>query len=148
MLKRRFAMMNDDDLLFDGHEDDGQEQSSSEANANVNDFVKMCIEKFFDDKIMHCGGKVPKYMVNTPNRVCMVINTNLCDAVDMAYKSLRDHISVEDRKIAKYYGEITSDIRMVNDALSVLGRSGTPQRFAGGMMILYLKYCKGVKIDV
>lgn len=139
-------MVNDDDLIFDGHDDDGQEQGGSEAN--VNDFVKMCIEKFFDDKIMHCGGKVPKYMVNTPNRVYMVINTNLCEAVDLAYKSLCDHVSVEDKKIANHYGEITSDIRMVNDALGILGKSGTPQRFAGGMMILYLKYCKGVKIDV
>lgn len=137
-------MVNDDDDLVDGSD----EQEITGDSANVSDFVKMCIEKFFDDKIMHCGGKVPKYMINTPKRVSMVINTKLCDAVDMAYESLRDYVSVEEKKIAKYHGEITSDIKMVNEALGLLGKSGMPQQFAGGMMILYLVYCKGVKIDV
>lgn len=137
-------MVNDDDDLVDGSD----EQEITGDSANVSDFVKMCIEKFFDDKIMHCGGKVPKYMINTPKRVSMVINTNLCDAVDMAYESLRDYVSVEEKKIAKYHGEITSDIKLVNEALGLLGKSGMPQQFAGGMMILYLVYCKGVKIDV
>lgn len=141
-------MVNDDDDLFDGHEEDQDGQEGPKDSANVSEFVKMCIEKFFDDKIMHCGGKVPKYMVNTPKKVSMVINTGLCDAVDIAYESLRDYVSPEEKKVAKYHGEITSDIKMVNEALSMLGKSGTPQRFAGGMMILYLKYCKGVKIDV
>lgn len=139
-------MNEDDDFGFDEQEE--KESNGSEASSNVSDFVKSCIEKFFDDKIMHCGGKVPKYIVNSPKKVSMVINTNLCDAVDKAYESLRGFVSIEEKKAAMFHGEITSDIKMVNEALGILGKSGTPQQFAGGMMILYLKYCKGVEIDV
>lgn len=135
----------------DFEEDFGQDGSPEESSENTElsrDFLYGCIAKFFSDKIMHCGGSIPKYMVCSPNRVDMVMNMSLLDGIDKAYLAMQGMVSAEEEQKCKYTGEVTEDIRLVADSLGVLASCGVPQRFAGGVMLLYLKYVKGVKIDV
>lgn len=127
---------------------DGSPEESSECNEYSRDFLRDCIAKFFSDKTMHCGGSIPKYMVCSPNRIEMVLNTNLLDCVDRAYLAMRDMVSLEEEMSSRFTGEVTEDIRLVTDALGVLASCGVPQRFAGGIMLLYLRYVKGIKVDV
>lgn len=128
-------------------DDDFENDINDSANAiseNSKDFLKSCIDRFFADKIMHCGGKVPKYILTDPRKISMVSSTTLIDGVKIAYDSMKDSNFVELKKI----GDITEDIKIVNETLNLLCKSGIPQKFAGGMMLIYLKYVKGIKINV
>jgi len=135
--------MREDFFEEDFFEDD-TDQSLDPITQSIHKYVKECIDKFFEDKSMHCGGKIPKYMVTNEKKVLMVVSTSLIDSVDIAYECMRN-ISEEDTKTN---GDIATDIKMVNESLSVIGRAGVPQRFAGGMMLMYLKYVKGIQINV
>ena len=68
----------------------------------------------------------------------------MIDGVKIFYDSVKDSNFVE----AKNTGDITEDIKIVNETLNLLCKSGIPQKFAGGMMLIYLKYVKGIKINV
>lgn len=140
--------MQNEDFDEDFIQEGVQEESSEFINGNSREFLTDCIARFFSDKQMHCGGAIPKYLVCSPNRVEMVLNTNLLDGVDKAYIAMRDMVSYDEEMDSRYTGEVTEDVRLVTDALGVLARCGVPQRFAGGVMLLYLKYVKGVRLDV
>lgn len=111
---------------------------------NSKEFLNSCIDRFFADKIMHCGGKIPKYILTDPKKISMVSSTTLIDGVKIVYDSMKDSNFVE----SKNKGDITEDIKIVNETLNLLCKSGIPQKFAGGMMLIYLKYVKGIKINV
>lgn len=130
---------SEDDFL-----EDDIDQSSEIVNENIHQFVKECIDKFFSDKQMHCGGKIPKYMVSNDKKISMVISKSLLDCVDIAYESLRE-FSEDDIKMN---GDVAQDIKMVTESLSVISKAGVPQQFAGGMMLMYLKFVKGIQINV
>lgn len=121
---------------------------TDQASENSKDFVKKCMDKFFADKIMHCGGKIPKYILTDPKKINFVCTTSLIDGVDIAYKSMEDKNSEKETSKAKFLGDATEEIKMVNETLKLLSQSGIPQQFAGGMMLIYLKYVKGIKINV
>jgi hypothetical protein len=102
------------------------------------------IDKFFGDKKLCSGGKIPKYMLHCPKRISMVMNYDIVKGVNHAYRVLREMATPEKVKRASMIGEATDDIKLVNETLNLLSRSGVPQQFAGGMMILYLEFCEGV----
>jgi len=56
-------------------------------------------------------------------------------------------VSPEEEANASLTGEATSDIKLVTQILNFLARSGIPQQFAGGMMILYLEFVEGVRCN-
>ena len=122
------------------------EEEVTDVSENSKDFVKNCLDKFFSDKNMHCGGKIPKYILTDPKKINLVSKTSLLDGVDIAYESMK--FMNDDEPKNKNLGEITEDIRMVNETLKLLSKSGIPQQYAGGIMLMYLKYVKGIKINV
>ena len=113
----------------------------------VRELAVSYIDKFFDGKKMCSGGKIPKYMLHCPKRISMVMNYDIIRGVDYAYQILSDMVSPEEENRASITGEATQDIKLVNETLSLLARSGVPQQFAGGMMILYLEFCEGVRCN-
>lgn len=107
--------------------------------------AKKCIDNFFSDKRMHCGGKIPKTILHNVKRIEMVINFSITNGVRYIYKLLKPTISEKEIAEATRTGDCTSDVRLVNDSLRFLAKSGVPQEFAGGMLVFYLDVCHGIK---
>lgn len=108
--------------------------------------VTQYIEEFFGDKMMYCGGKIPKKFLHCPKRLSMVMNYNILKGVDRAYESLAENISSEAVQKARMSGDATWDIRLVNETLKMLSQARIPRQFAGGMMCMYLELVEGVDI--
>lgn len=104
------------------------------------------VEYFFNDKKHHSGGKIPKSLLLAERRISMVMNYDIIQGVERAYKYLEKEMTAKEIEEARQSGETTSDIKLVNSILGLLARSGVPQQFAGGMMCLYLEFIEGVNI--
>ena len=124
------------------------QSSSHEFVSNVRILAKKYIEDFFKDKMLHCGGKIPKSFLNSDRRISMVMNYDVIMGIDHAYFALEKTIPQEELERARNTGETTADIVLVNETLYTLAKSGIPQQFAGGMMCLYLEFIEGVDIDL
>lgn len=114
--------------------------------SDVKALAKQYMDQFFKDKMLHCGGKIPKSLLFSDRRLSMVLNYDIIQGVERAYKHLEPTIFSEDLKSARQTGETTDDIKLVNETLSLLSQSGIPQQFAGGMMCLYLEFIEGINI--
>lgn len=122
--------------------EDFVEEFYSDAKA----LAKQYIEQFFKDKMLHCGGKIPSFLLFNERRISMVLNYDIITGVDRAYKYLEKELTLEEIEESKISGEVTYDIKVVTDILALLSSSGIPQQFAGGMMCLYLEFIEGVNI--
>lgn len=130
-----------------------QDQEAEELQVYVGSFVddvrtlaRDYVERFFADKRMACGGRIPKYLLHNERRISMVMNYTISIGVDQAYKALEPLLSEAEQEEARRTGEATSDIKLVNETLNLLARSGIPQQFAGGMLLLYLEFVEGVHV--
>ena len=113
---------------------------------DVKSLAKQYMDQFFKDKMLHCGGKIPRSFLFAERRISMVMNYDIIKGVERAYKSLESVMTEKEIEQAKQSGEATDDIKLVNETLNLLARSGIPQQFAGGMMCLYLEFIEGVDI--
>lgn len=113
---------------------------------DVKALAKQYMETFFKDKMLHCGGNIPRSFLFAERRVSMVLNYDIIKGVDRAYQALEKNMSKAELDASKLSGETTSDIKLVNETLKLMSRSGIPQQFAGGMMCLYLEFVEGVDI--
>jgi hypothetical protein len=124
-----------------------QEQSiksfAQSFHEDVNVLAKQYMAQFFKDKMLYCGGKVPHKMLFAERSLSMVLNYDIIKGVEKAYEILEPTVPFAESEAAKISGDITSDIRLVNEILGLLAKSGVPQQFAGGMMILYLEFIEG-----
>lgn len=103
------------------------------------------IKIFFKDKFIH-ELTSPDYNLLDENKILTVVNTSIIMSVQKSYKVLENYINItqEDINKAKKNGDVTEDIKLINETLKSLYKAGVPQQFAGGMMILYLEFCKGI----
>lgn len=122
-------------------------QFTEEFADKVRELAIYYIDKFFEDKKLCSGGKIPRYMLHCPKRISMVMNYDIIKGVDHAYMALKHLVAPEEEARAALTGEATADIKLVTEILSFLARSGIPQQFAGGMMILYLEFIEGVRCN-
>lgn len=106
--------------------------------------AKGYIDSFFADKMMHCGGKIPKRFLHDKKRVSRVVNYSISKGVKRCYIALKPTITPEEREEAKRKGDSTSDIKLVNETLKMLARARIPQQYAGGMLVMYLEFVEGV----
>ena len=111
---------------------------------DVKALAKQYMEHFFQDKMLYCGGKIPKSFLFAERCIGMVMNYDIIRGVEHAYSALEKNLTKKEIDLAKSTGETTSDIKLVNETLNLLARSGIPQQFAGGMMCLYLEFVEGV----
>lgn len=115
---------------------------------DVKVLVKQYVDQFFHDKRHHCGGKIPKSFLHNERRLSRVLNFDITDGVVIAYKFLEATLTEKELEISKRTGESTSDIRLVNETLNLLARSGVPQQLAGGMLLMYLEFVEGIEITL
>lgn len=113
---------------------------------DVKALAKQYVEQFFRDKMMHCGGKIPKSFLFNERRMSMVLNYDIIKGVDKAYAALEPTIDEDELAEARQTGEPTRDIELVINTLHLLSSSGIPQQFAGGMLCMYLEFVEGVEI--
>jgi hypothetical protein len=103
--------------------------------------AKQYILSFFKDKCFCYGGSIPYSLLVSEQSLSLVINYNIINSVAKAYDSLRNHdLPLNDAK------DLSEDIKLVLKVLNDLASSNIPQQFAGGMMLLYLKFVEGVQI--
>lgn len=148
---------DEDDLVTDGSFEDLEETDDVEFrdessdkkikkfaqnfHNDVQSLAKHYTYQFFSDKTMFCGGKIPKKVLD--KRISMVINYNISTGVLQAYDAMSELIKDES---FRNMSETSSDIKLVNETLNLLARSGVPQQFAGGMLLLYLEFVEGVEV--
>jgi hypothetical protein len=120
-------------------------QTVSDFKKDTEDLAKYYINVFFNNKISK-NGNTTKDLTKCPHSLSTVVNTSIISGVQRAYKALNNYIIVtqEDMNKAKKNGDVTQEIKLVNETLKSLHKAGVPQQFAGGMMILYLEFCEGV----
>lgn len=142
------AVVYDEDEFdeFD-FEDNPKDFIFDEQPQNENDFAHFHVAKYFQDKSMHCGGKIPKYLLRDAKRFDAVLKLDIIAGVELAYKFLADLITPEDERNVLLNGDSTIDIKMVTSTLNQLSKSGVPQQFAGGMLLMHLEFIEGIKID-
>jgi hypothetical protein len=109
--------------------------------------AKRHIDKFFADKVMYCGGAIPKRLLHDPDRVYKAVNYNILKGVSHSYAALRHTITDAERQEARRLGDSTSDVKLVNETLKLLARAGMPRQFAGGMLLMYLELVEGVSFS-
>ena len=109
--------------------------------SDVDEFVKECIDVFFEDKEMHCGGKIPKRVLHSEANIELVKNMNIGDGARTAHKSLEQFDGIEHTN--NNDGLISEDIKLM---LDILCNYKIPKAFKAGIMIMYLELCKGVEI--
>ena len=114
--------------------------------SDVKALARQYMEQFFQNKMLHCGGKIPKSLLFSDRRILMVLNYDIIKGVKRAYKYLEPSLDIRDVESSKQTGETTDDIKLVNETLDLLAQSGIPQQFAGGMMCLYLEFIEGIDI--
>lgn len=117
-------------------------------HGDVSGMVRGYMEQFFKDKMFHCGGRIPKSLLFTEHRISLVLNYDIVRGVERAYESLSGTVTAAEKELVKLNGDVTSDIKLVNETLNLLARSCIPQQFAGGMMLLYLEFVEGVDIGI
>lgn len=134
-------------VIYDRKQEEALKNFAKEFLTEVKILAKMYIEHFFKDKSLHCGGRIPRSFLLSEKRVQKVLDYDISLGVQTAYKYLEPNISRDEISNCQKTGEITSDIKLVNDILRLLAKSGIPQQFAGGMMILYLEFVEGISFD-
>ena len=109
--------------------------------------TRQYIDMFFQDKQMHYGGKIPKYLLHSKERISLVMNTTIYDAVGVAYNALERELPPQQLAKSKKSGALTEDIYLVRDTLNKLAKNCIPKRFAGGMLLMYLELCEGTEFE-
>ena len=133
-----------DDIDEDIDQDD---EFSPDQEESVNNFVsnfvpnskevaKRWIEFFFQDKMLYCGGNIPKSLLLTNHHISMVMNFSILSSLDYAYEALEKTLSAKEINKCAQTGESTSDIKLVNETLKLIAGFGVPKPFAGGSLIL------------
>lgn len=120
-------------------------ESIEDFRSDVTELASYYIKMFFKNKNLHNSTITDKDLINE-NKISIVVNTSIISGVQKAYKILESYIIItqEDINKAKKNGDVTEDIKLINETLKSLYTAGVPQQFAGGMMLLYLEFCRGV----
>lgn len=97
--------------------------------------AKNFIKKFFEDKEWFCGGPIPNSELSSKSAINVVIGTEFSNGIDTLYTILKDKNLLQNNN---------KDILFALKVLRDTKEKGIPKVFQAGMMLLYLKYCKGV----
>lgn len=132
--------MFDDEVSFE-EEVDVSELEISETFENRRKTARRCVETFFEEKELFCGGEIPNNMLLAPDRISMVASTDVCTAIETAYAALEDQAEIDEKTEF-----VTDDIRLVLNVFTECKNKKIPKEYAGGILLLYLEFCIGIDI--
>src|SRR3990167_11144870 len=101
------------------------------------------VDSWFANKITHDKKLITCEELHDPRRISMVLNTDICTAVDKAYKELEKKIDPIEIERSHRFGFITEDIKFVQDTFLQMSRMTVPKEFAGGILLMHLEFCCG-----
>lgn len=107
------------------------EEVDSDLSCYSDEVLSEFLDKFFAKKSMHYGGPIPKNHLHTPDNFRLLRYLSLKSAIDIIDDSLKEHRSQE--SLQQFF--LTMQEKCF--ALAI------PKHFVGGVLILYLRYCKG-----
>lgn len=116
----------------------------AEEELSLDDLLKLInrqISLFFEDKEMHYGGPIPKRILKTPHYINLLANIDLTKAIDLTYESLgirEEELNDED--------DVPESVQKVINILGECARSGVAKEFAGGILLMYMELCEGIKV--
>jgi len=107
--------------------------------------AKDSIKKFFNEREMYCGGKVPDRLLLTEKNISLVANTTLESGVALAYEAIE--------KSGNYNSEasdslVPEDVKLVISNIKACAKLRIPQRYIPGIMLLNLKFCEGLQVGI
>jgi hypothetical protein len=112
---------------------------------DIKKIAKHYIKKFFKNKKDISGEKIDIKSLYSKEKIEKLININILESTKIIYPIL----AKEKKYISKHKKEdVTEDIKLVNETLKKIYKFKIPQQFAGGVLLLYLEVCKGIKIEV
>ena len=136
--------------LFENDLDQDQEKGLIEFSKDFQENAKLIarkyIHQFFKDKEYHLGGEIPQEELFSNISISTVLNYNIEDAADKAYVALKPLLLREQKILGRL--EVSCDVRIVVGTLNLMSQSCIPKQFAGGLMLLYLKFVEGIKIGL
>lgn len=142
-----YSFPEEDDLdLFELEENQEFIEFSKDFQENAKRIAKKYINQFFKDKEYYLGGEIPQEELFSNTSILTVLNSNIEDSVDRAYIGLKPLLLKEKKNFGNL--EVTCDVRIVVGILNLLSLSCIPKQFAGGLMLLYLKFVEGIKIGL
>lgn len=127
--------------------DDKENLYDLEASKYHNDIRMQAIEcmwAFFADKNYWAGGKIPKSKLLSEENILAVMQTNIIDALDVAYACL------EEQKPQRYITHQNEEeikgweIPLCYEVLKACPQRMIPKCFAGGILLTYLSLCQGI----
>lgn len=100
------------------------------------------IERFFADKTWHCGGPIPLNQLYSEQSVHIVMSTEFGEGIDICYKVLKQCPPPSDFD----HRLINWDTYCMINLITEIRSYGIPKPLQSGMMLLYLKFCKGYRV--
>lgn len=103
--------------------------------------AKHYIDLFFWDKQLPDGSPIPKSSLYDDSNIDRVMNTSVCNGVDIIYKMIDGQYSQKSRS-----GQIPDDVKYITSLMQDCSKARIPKAFASGVVIMYLNLCKGYKL--
>jgi hypothetical protein len=100
---------------------------------NLQELATESMQKFFDGKEFHCGGKINPNVFKSERCIDRVLNTSIEDGIPLAYKIIEKE-------------SLLGDIQIVIGCLSRCGQLGIPKCFRAGILLVNLELCYGAVI--
>lgn len=110
--------------------------------------ARLCMKKFFANKKFHCGGPLPQAQLFTSANIDLVTSLSVCQGITLAHEMVKKL-----KAPRSYKNDVPFEIDCVLASLDKVKSQGIPKSFQAGILLLYLKFCKGctlpeIKIDV
>jgi hypothetical protein len=111
---------------------------------DIKKIAKYYIKRFFKNKKNITGNKINIKELYSKEKIEKLININILESTKIIYPILE-----KDKKYCSKNKkeDVTNDIKLVNEALKKIYKFKIPQQFAGGILLVYLEVCKGIKIE-
>lgn len=111
---------------------------------DIHEFARDCVLTFFEGKNHYNGGDIPLDEVTSDDRIQMVINTTIAAASQTAYDGTKSATWID--KKSPQEGVPGEDVRILLSIFNECSSLNIPKYFAGGISLLCLEFCEGVKI--
>lgn len=119
-----------------------------EKGSHVADMRLLAIESiriFFNNKKYFCGGKIPESQLYSEHSIKTLLRTQLDDrCLSFLHDECLSHIP-EDPNY-KEDGTVTWQVHCLLNLLYELASYQLPKDYFGGLLLLYFKFCYGIKI--
>jgi hypothetical protein len=120
---------------FDGDLDLFQEELEDEARREI--------QKFFNGKKFFCGGPIPNSYLMSDSSITLVVCTRWDEGVNLFYRLVAGTLVLVDDDEDDSVGP---DVAYFLSLLQETHRSNVWSKFRAGMILLYLKLCKGYQV--